>query len=242
MGKRGIAALLLFVFSLYVEGKSPTAAELLKKADDSRAPEGDFSFLVKISDYDGANLLRTHDYKVYCKGETFALIDTLSPARLKGRKILLRGEDLWLFLPSVKKPTRISLQQRLTGEVANGDIARTRFYDDYAAKLAGVQKVDGTPHYTLDLRAKKEGITYRRVRLWIDTKKHHLTKAEFYALSGKLLKTSFYSDYKPALGLARSSRVVIKDALAPNRQSHLQYSQYQREQLDESFFAKEALP
>jgi outer membrane lipoprotein-sorting protein len=217
-------------------------AEILKKADDARAPEGTFSFFVKIKDYDGAKLLRTNLYKVFSKGDTYALIETESPLRLKGRKILLRGDDLWLYLPSVKRPTRISLQQRLTGEVANGDIARTRFFEDYAAKISGKETVEGKPHFILDLVAKNDSVTYRRVQLWVDQKTYQPSKAQFYAISGKLLKTSLYSDFKTALGQPRASRVIIKDALASNKQSHLNYYQYQRETLDDSFFTKEALP
>ncbi len=222
--------------------KTLTPSEILRKADDARAPEGDFSFMVKINDYDGSKLLRNQLYKVFCKGENYALIETEAPMRLKGRKILLRGDDLWLYLPSVAKPTRISLQQRLTGEVANGDIARTRFYDDYGAKISGTEQIDGKKHYVLDLQAKKDTVTYRRVQLWVDLKTYQPSKANFYAISGKLLKTSLYSDYKKALGQARASKVVIKDALSPNKQSHLNYYQYKREELDESFFTKEALP
>ncbi len=237
------AALLLAPHAL---GKKAIARlapnEILRKADDARAPEGDFSFFVKIGDYDGAKLLRTHVYKVFSKGTAYALIETESPLRLKGRKILLRNEDLWLYLPSVKRPTRVSLQQRLTGEVANGDIARTRFHNDYDAKISGSEEIGGKPHHVLDLKAKSDNVTYRKVQLWVDQKTYQPHKALFYAISGKLLKTSLYSDFKKALGENRASKVVIQDALNPKRQSHLTYSKYQRENLDDSFFTKEALP
>jgi len=221
--------------------KPTSAAEILKRVDDARAPEGEFSFLVRIKDFDGSKLLRTNVYKVFCKGDQYALIETEAPTRLKGRKILLRGEDLWLYLPSVKRPTRISLQQRLTGEVANGDIARTRFFDDYVAKISGTETLDGKPQLVLVLAAKNDSVTYRKVQLWVDPNTFQPSKADFYAISGKLLKSSLYSEFKPALGVPRASKVIIKDALAPNKQSHLNYTQYRREKLDESFFTKESL-
>jgi outer membrane lipoprotein-sorting protein len=253
MGMRVLTVFLLAISSLQTANAKPrrspaankqkasTPAEILRKADDARAPEGDFSFFVAIKDFDGKKLLRTNLYKVFCKGEQYALIETMEPTRLKGRKILLRNEDLWLYLPSVKRPTRISLHQRLTGEVANGDIARARFFDDYTATISGTETLDGKLHSVLDLVAKRENVTYRKVQLWVNQETQQPSKAQFYAISGKLLKTSLYSDFKKALGYPRASKVVIQDAISPTRQSHLTYSRYQREKLDDSFFTKEAL-
>jgi len=31
--------------------------------------------------------------------------------------MLMRGRDLWVFLPNVSQPVRLSLSQRLTGQV-----------------------------------------------------------------------------------------------------------------------------
>jgi outer membrane lipoprotein-sorting protein len=231
--------------SVFAKTASPSkisADEILQRADEAKGPDGTFSFLVKVKDYDNDAMLRENLYRVYCKGSKLALIETLAPTRLQGRKILMRDNDLWLYLPSVRRPTRISLQQRLTGEVANGDIARTSFHEDYTPKLLGKVKRDGKPTYKLALKARHTDTTYRNIVLWVEQKTFHPIHAEFFAISGKLLKKSDYDEYEPILGQDRASKVVIRDALRPSKQSHLKYYQYRRETLDDSFFNKESMP
>src|SRR5690606_28178768 len=149
-----------------------------------------------VRDYEGRSTKGETIYKVSAKGEKYALVETMSPVRMKGRKLLLREHDLWLWLPSVRRPTRVSMQQRLTGEVANGDIARTRFHQDYHPKIAGVVQHGGAPHYLLKLTAKHKDTTYRKLDLWVHTKTFRPAKAQFYAISGKLLKTATYSEFR----------------------------------------------
>ncbi len=216
--------------------------EILKRADAARGPDGQFSFLVKVRDQDGDSMLRENLYRVYCKGARLAMIETLAPQRLQGRKILMRDNDLWLYLPSVHRPTRISMQQRLTGQVANGDIARTGFHDDYTARLVGNSTQDGRPVVELLLRARNHETTYRKIRLWVDAKNYRPIRADFFALSGKLLKQSEYGEFEPVFGAPRATRVVIRDALHPTKQSLLKYYQYRREELDDSFFNKDSMP
>lgn len=216
--------------------------DLLKKADERRAPSGEFSFSVKVEDFKGKTRLNETTYRVYAKDGKRTRVETTEPARLSGRKLLMRDNDLWLFLPDVKRPTRVSLQQRLTGEVSNGDIARTAFHEDYSPKVVGEAKVGKLACYKLVLTARNEDTTYRKIHLWVQKLNFRPVQADFFAISGKRLKRSTYSAFKPILGVPRSSRVEIRDALKPSRFSRLSYSAFKREKLDDSFFTKESLP
>ncbi len=218
-----------------------SAEEILKRSDEARMPDGTISFSVTVTDKDAEEVQGETTYRVSAKGEDLAMIETTAPARLKGRKLLMRGDDLWLYLPTVKRPTRVGLQQRLTGEVANGDIARTRFFVDYKPKKMGEEKIKGKTCHKLELKAKKKETTYRRILLWVETSTFQPAKAEFFALSGKLLKRSEYFDYQNVLGSNRATRVLIRDALKPAKSSELKYQDFKREQLDDSFFTKESL-
>jgi outer membrane lipoprotein-sorting protein len=220
----------------------PSADEILRRVDEMRTPGGDFSFTVQVEDIEDNAKVRDTEYRVFTKGDHLARVETTAPERLKGRKLLMRDNDLWLYLPSIKRPTRVSFQQRLTGEVSNGDIARVRFHVDYKASKKGTATVDGKPYLKLNLAARRPDVTYRRIELLVDPQTYRPFRAGFYAVSGKLLKTGEYSHPIKALDREILSHVVIKDAVQTSRGSNLRYGNYQREKLDDSFFNKESLP
>lgn len=231
----------LFLFSLQLAAAEITADQIVKNADEARGPQGTYSCHVKVDDIEAGTVSSETTYKVYSKNVDLTLIDTIAPPRLLGRKLLMRDNDLWLYLPTVKRPTRVSFQQRLTGEVSNGDIARTNFAKDYDAKLVGTETMKGKVCYKLSLTAKRKEVTYRSIMYWVDKSNFRPIKVDFYALSGKLLKSGEYSSPKPVLGKIRMTEMIITDALRATRQSHLLYSDYKVEKLDDSFFNKETL-
>ncbi len=231
---------LFFLLFVHSPAFGLTALEIVKKADERRGPDGSFSFSVRVKDFNEKAVVQENVYKVYSKDMKFSLVETVFPERLAGRKLLMAG-SLWLYLPTLKRPTRVGLQQRLTGEVANGDIARAKFSLDYDAKFERKEKIEGTTYFRLILTAKDKTMAYRKVRLWVAEKSFLPLRAEFFALSGKKLKTGVYGDLETVLGKPRLTSLVIKDALQPAKQSHLKYYDYRREKLDDKFFNKESL-
>jgi hypothetical protein len=236
---------LLLLLSLLIPWHSllavPSADALVKKADEARGPAGTFSFTVRVEDREPDSARTETAYKVYSKDMLYTLVETVEPVRLKGRKLLMRENDLWLYLPDVKRPTRVSFQQRLSGEVSNGDLARTNFAGDYDATHSGEETVEKKACYKLSLSAKRKDVTYHSISYWVDKSNGRPVKADFFALSGKLLKTAAYSGFENVLGSSRMTDVLITDALHPARQSQLKYSNYRREKLPDAYFNKESL-
>ena len=62
-------------------------------------------------------------YRVLSKGNTNSVVMVIEPASERGQILLMKNRDLWIFMPDVSQPIRLSLSQRLTGQVANGDLA-----------------------------------------------------------------------------------------------------------------------
>jgi outer membrane lipoprotein-sorting protein len=163
------------------------------------------------------------------------------PASERGQIMLMKGRDLWLFLPSVSQPVRLSLAQRLTGQVANGDIARANFSGDYNPKLVGTEKLSDQAYYVLELTGADKGVTYQRVRYWVAQETYWPHKAEFYSLSGRLLKTCQYTSFKQIAGRMRPTRLVMSDALREGDQSILDYTNMRFRDLPDKVFSKDYL-
>ncbi len=136
------------------------------------------------------------EYRLLSKDNTRTLVQTTAPAIDRGQILLMRDKDLWAFLPSVSQPVRLPLSQKLTGQVANGDLARANFVGDYHPKLLRTEEIDGQNMYVLELTAAERGVTYHRVIYWVNASNYHPHKAEFYTLSNRLMKICHYTDFK----------------------------------------------
>ena len=150
-------------------------------------------------------------------------------------------DNLWLYTPNTKRPARVSMQQRLTGEISNGDLSRTNFSGDYDAKLIGTETVGGVETYHLSLKARRPNVTYSKVEYWIKTENCLPVKATFFAVSGRVLKNGIYLEPKEILGHKIVTRVEFSDAVNKQRKSILVYSGYARASFPDSTFSKESL-
>ena len=231
-----VAYLLLPVLSIFAE-LSPS--EIVQKVDEVRSPQKDYTIAATVTSYSSNRPLRSASYEVLVKGKDRTVIKTLLPQTERGRVLLMREANLWAFLPEVSKPLRISLQERLLGEVANGDIARVNFSSDYDAKLLQTEKIGDKKYYVLELTAKNDSVTYGKVILWVRKETFWPLKSEFYAISGRLLKTCSYEDYKMLADRLRPTQLIMEDPLIKGKRSIIKYDNIQIGEIPEKYFTKE---
>jgi len=146
-----------------------------------------------------------------------SVAETLEPARFRGAKILQVGRNMWITKAGLSKPIPVSPRQRMTGQASNGDIAATHYAADYTARMDGEERLNGEPCHVLELTARHKRTTYDRVRYWVSKEREVALKAEFYSLSGKLLKTALF-EYGHEIHFEGRripfvSRMLIRDAL-----------------------------
>ena len=217
------------------------AMEILKKADQIRFPTEGFQVDIAITSRHADQTTEARKYQVLSKGNDKTVVSVTEPAAERGQIILMSGRDLWVFLPSVSQPVRLSLAQRLTGQVANGDLARANFSGDYTPKLLRTETIDGENHYVLELNAVDRSVTYQRVLYWVKEKNSYPLKAEFYSVSGRLLKSCKYENFKTMAGKIRPTRLVMDDALRAGEQSILEYDAMKLRELPDKMFTKDYL-
>jgi hypothetical protein len=217
------------------------AQELVRRADDFRFPPGDVRFRVKVVDFKKGKRERESEYKVLSDGKGQSLVETVKPERQKGRKLLMSESDLWFYSPDIRKPVRVSLQQRLTGEVSNGDLANTNFAGDYEAALTGEEIKEGRRLLRLRLKAKSKTATYANVNYWIDAATGAPITAEFLSASGKVMKRGYFDKYSTVLGKKRLTEMKIEDAIVKTKMSLMQYSEFSREAIPKMSFSKESI-
>jgi len=144
-------------------------------------------------------------------------------------------------LPNVSQPVRLSLSQRLSGQVANGDLARANLAGDYTPRILRTETIGGESYNVLELIAIDRSVTYQRVVYWVRESNSSPHKAEFYSVSNRLLKTCTYDKFEKILGKLRPTRLVMDDALHTGDQSVLEYSGMKLRDIPDKFFTKDYL-
>jgi outer membrane lipoprotein-sorting protein len=242
------ASSVILAFSLALSATAPAqspedaqAKSILEKADEIRFPKTGFQVDINVVTTQDGQPSEARKYRVLSKGNANTVVMVTEPASERGQIILMKDSDLWVFLPDVSQPVRLSLSQRLTGQVANGDLARANFSGDYNPRLLKSETIDGQNYHVLELTAAHRGVTYHRVLYWVNQANNRPFKAEFYSVSNRLLKTCRYENYQQMLGVARPTRLVMQDALRKGEQSVLEYGDMKTRDLPDRVFTKEYL-
>lgn len=223
---------LLFTASL----RADDASSILARSDAFRNPLESFSIDVELTSYEGSKA-ETSKFRVYGKGSDRSVVEFTAPASEKGKYLLMLRDAMWIYMPSTSRPIRISPLQRLMGQASNGDVARTGFTTDYVAKSA-VEEADA---WVLELEAKDPSLAYKRVRLWVDRTTFEPIRADFYVVSGKLLKRAHYRRLTTMAGRRIVSDVEIEDLVRPGRRTLMRFSNLAQRENADKMFTKDSL-
>ena len=201
-----------------------SAEDHLKRYDTLMGPKNFEAVMVMVAHRDD-DTTRTYQMKILKIGDDKTRIWFNAPASAKGQEMLRQGDNLWVYMPSVKKAVRLASRSEFQGgDFNNADVLRANLQGDFAVKFK-----DGAPpagQVVLDLTAKVEDASYDRILLWLDEKTSLPVKGEYYAASGKLLRTSTFSDVKDFHGLKRPARISMRNELATKRFSELAFVDY----------------
>ena len=158
----------------------------------------------------------------------------LSPPSDKGRATLRLGDNMWLYIPDVGKPMRITSLQSVTGGVFNNaDILRI----DYAAEYDVESAEEQGDQYLLNLKAKTGEVAYDRLKMRVDKKTVLPTIIECYAASGLLIKTLRFKDIKDfGGGIKRPATLETDSPLYKNYKSVMLYSEIKKREFADEVF------
>lgn len=199
-------------------------ADTVARADAFRGAFDSYVIDVDLTSYRGGTVASTSKLRVYGRGADRSVVEFLAPAAEKGRRLLMLRDAMWIYLPSASRPIRISPLQRLMGDASNGDVARSSFSVDYDAIRAASVEMDGQRFLKVELQAKGPGIAYEKVHLFVDPSSGEPRRADFFAGSGKLLKTAWYRSFSMMAERRVVSEIEIEDRLRAGHRTVMRYS------------------
>jgi outer membrane lipoprotein-sorting protein len=213
--------------------------QLLQKVDRNLEPESYEMYrkLVNIAP-DGSR----KEFVLYSvkKGRDKMVALFLDPPSERDRATLRLGDNMWLYIPNVGKPIRItSLQSVIGGVFNNADILRLDYSTEYAVESVAEDK----DSYLLSLKARTGEVAYDRLKMRVDRKTTLPTVIECYAASGLLIKTLTYKDIKDfGGGIKRPATLETDSPLYKGYKSVMLYGQIRARTLRDEVFTLEYLP
>jgi len=230
--KRALVLLMLCLVPAAVAAPIDGTA-ILRKVDRNLEPESYEMYRKLINiEPDGSR----KEFVLYSvkKGRDKVAALFLSPASDKGRATLRLADNMWLYIPSMGKPVRITSLQSVTGGIFNNaDILRIDYGEEYNVTGA----LDEADAHVLELKAKTGEVAYDRLKMWVDRKVLLPTKIEAYAASGLLIKTLRFSEIKDfGGGIRRPATVETDSPLYKGYRSVMLYSQLKHRDLRDEVF------
>lgn len=158
----------------------------------------------------------------------------LAPDSEKGRATLRVGDNMWLYIPNVGRPLRITSMQSVVGGVFNNaDIMRLDFSTEYSV----VKNEEKTDFLLLELKAKNDTVSYDKLLMQVDKKTLLPIQIECYTSTKMLIKTLYYKKEKDfGDGIIRPSVVETMSPMYKGFKSIMIYGKITpKEFSDESF-------
>lgn len=219
------------------EADDPVAQALLRRLDDAMYPEYYELEMQMVTRRPGQDDLDYH-FNVLGAGTDKSLMTMTEPARERGKQVLLNGDNLWLFVPDVSRPVKLTRKSSFMGSTfSNEDVMNTTMADDYTARILRRMEINDRPYYEIALQAKRRDVAYARITAVVDSLAAIPDTMVYYGLSGKPIKKMALGDHKLLAGRLRPARMTMFDFLEADASTVVQITSLQaRDAIPESTF------
>ncbi len=236
---RKILVVILFVLATTMPAFAVDGTKLLQQIDRNLSPESYESYR-KIINVEPDGRTKEFTYYTVKKGREKVAGLFVAPASEKGRTTLRLGDNMWLYIPNVGKPVRItSLQSVVGGVFNNSDILSL----DYAVEYNAEKVEEQGKEYLLHLKAKTKTIAYDRLKMWVQKEKVLPVKIECLTEAGMLIKTLYFKDVKDfGGGIVRPAVLETDSPLYKGYKSVMIFAKIKKREFKDEVFTLTFMP
>jgi len=202
--------LTFLLFSTFSFGQNPT--QILREAE-AKLSSADAAAEVSIRTV-RPKWERTMEAKIWNQGMDKTMILITGPAREKGTVFLRNGDEVWHYVPGIKKIIALpaAMVQSWMGTDFTNDalINAGSLVEDYKHKLLGVVSLDGVMCYQIELVPKPEAaVVWGKVLTHISVKQTLQLRTEFFDEEDYLITTLQASEIKNLGGQELPSKLTV---------------------------------
>lgn len=216
---RKLVLALLMLVAVPALAADPTPEELLKKYDAVMGPRS-FEAESSMTAWREDGSSRTYVMRFLKSEDDKFRIWFREPASVKGQEMLRVGDNVWAYLPNLKRATRIANRDSFQGgDFNNADVLRVNYTRDYSAKLVPSDVPDT---YALELKAKSADTAYDAIKLWVRKSDAMPVKGQYFGTSGQMLRSAEFTDYAEFdKGYSRPAKVIMRNEVTKSRRSEM---------------------
>jgi hypothetical protein len=236
---RNILYIIVMILTFALPANALDGQKVLEQVDRNLSPESYETYRKLINiEPDG----RKKEFTLFSvkKGQDKIAALFLAPASDKGRSTLRLGDNMWLNIPNIGKPIRItSLQSVVGGVFNNADIMNL----DYSAEYIVENISDVAGNYLLLLKARTRTVAYDRLKMWVDKTRKLPTKIECLTEANMLIKTLYFKDVKEfGGGIVRPAVIETDSPLYKGYKSVMIFAKIKKRAFKDEVFTLTFMP
>lgn len=202
--------------------------KMLDTIDDRQRNSGDYKSLAYIETKEKGKDDLLYEAVVYRRDEDDKLmILFLKPKTEAGKGYLRIDDNLFMYDPTTGKWERRTERERIGGTNSRrSDFDESRLAEEYTPAYKGSAKLGKRSAHHLELTANKGAdVAYPRLQLWIDQDTGNVLKRQEFALSGRLMRTSYYPKWARLFSESKGAevyfpkRILIYDEIEKGNQT-----------------------
>lgn len=172
---------------------------LVKDLDDRQRNSGDYKALIYLERKETDKNDLIYQLVAYRRDADDKLMMLfLKPKAEAGKGYLRIDKNLFMYDPATGKWDRRTERERIGGtDSRRADYDESRLAEEFDAAYVAEEKLGKFKVYHLKLTAKQDAdVAYPVMHIWADMATGNLLKSQEHALSGKLMRTSYYPKWE----------------------------------------------
>jgi len=223
------------------------ALAILRTVDERQRNNGDYKAVVFMEQKERDKLDVVYELVTYRRSADQKLILLfLKPKSEQGKGYLRTEKNLWMYDPSVGRWERRTEREKIAGTGSRRqDFDESHLSEEYVPEYEAQEKLGVFSVHKMKLTAK-EGVdvAFPVMRVWIDVATNNLLMSKELALSGKLMRTSYYSKWQKVFSESKKADVWYAqdirfyDEIDKANSTTLMVKSLDLKPLDENLFTK----
>lgn len=192
------------------------AIELIKVVDDRQRNSGDYKATIFVKETEKNKEPKLLQGTVYRRDESNKFMMLFNkPKEEAGKAYLKIDKNLWNFDPGTGKWERRTEREKIGGTNSRrADFDESRLSEEYTSVADSEGDLGKFKTFVVKLTAK-EGVdvSYPILKLWINKNDQNVLKREEYALSGKLMRTTYYPKWNKVFSESKKAEVYVPEEI-----------------------------